>query len=708
MSEMLSTALSLLDKGYVPLRLDPDSKAAREPGWSVDFPTVDTLGRAFARPSNLGVRCGDLHENGTCLIALDVDLEEHELIRCVERALGNTHIPVKKGKKGATYIFRLDREHKSTKIKWTRDKKTVDAIDILCKGAQTVVPPSDHPDTKLPYQYIAGTKLEDTPYDTLPVYSPSVIDEIRGFCKNPDDPIYALNDMVWAGVGGGGNTHDTCVRAVASMVARKWTDQDIQERVHRAKREACEVAGMAYNWPESQKVIQGWIDSAREKNFDQPNGKRQRLSHGVLADSFVPQARDHFRFDRDRGCWFFFDGTCWREKSDYRLRHAVDLHLSDELRNSPMISGIERSLRDRPDFSMGQNDWDPDFDLFNAQEGTVELKTGIIRPQRPGDLITRCSAVSPADSYDGSLWVSKLPEWFGDDPVELRYIQKLAGLFLIGGNPEACLPVWLGPGGDGKSVISNTLRYIMGDYARTSTDTAFLEGRHSQHHEEIAWLKGARLVLVNEINGSLAWNDARIKSVTGGESQSASFKGGHLFEFRPEFKLLITGNEAPSLRSVGPEFRRRFHILKFTRGVAAPDPSLTEKLKAEAGAILRWMIEGAMLYYQEGLEPSPAVKAATAEYFEENDAIQQWLDESTEAGPEFRVKADCAYANYRAWAANQGFRFPLTRPKFTSKLKAKGIICKTGSIEGEANSVRCYFGIKVVVEHDLTAGFGIF
>ena len=560
-----------------------------------------------------------------------------------------------------------------------------------------MIPPSIHPETKLPYRWIAGKPLWDVEYQSLPAFGPGLLDEIRGFCENPDDPIYSLNDMEWHGVGGGGNTHDTCLAAVMAMVRRRWTDTEIHERVSRAKRLACEQAGMPYNWPEEQKVIQEWIDSAKAKQEAAPRSQK-RLSHGVIADSFLPQARDHFRYDRERACWYYFDGICWRNQCEYRLRHAIDLHVSEELRNSPMITGVERSLRDRPEFTMDQRSWDPDFHLFNTPAGTIDLKSGAIRPQRPEDLITRCSAVSSAETHEGSIWSAKLVEWFGEDPVELVYVQKLAGLFLIGGNPEACLPLWIGPGGDGKSVISNTFRYILGDYARTSTDTAFLETRHSQHHEEIAWLQGARLVLVNEINGSLAWNDARIKAVTGGESQSASFKGGHLFEFRPEFKLLITGNEAPSLRSVGPEFRRRFHVLKFTRGVAAPDPHLVEKLRAEAGAILHWMIEGAVRYYSEGFEPSPAVKAATAEYFEENDTIQQWLNDSAEVGSDLVEKGDRVYENYRFWAAAQGFSYPLTRNKFSSKLKAKGIPSKPHHLPGELNSVRCYLGIRLRID----------
>ena len=89
------------------------------------------------------------------------------------------------------------------------------------------------------------------------------------------------------------------------------------------------------------------------------------------------------------------------------------------------------------------------------------------------------------------------------------------------------------------------------------------------------------------------------------------------------------------------------------------------------------------------------MKAATAEYFEENDTIQQWIDDATEAVPEYKEKADAVYFNYRAWAEAQGFNYPLTRPKFTAKLKVKGIVCKTASLPGEANSVRCYIGIKI-------------
>lgn len=261
------TALTLLRGGYVPLRVEAGQKMPRSANWQIDTPDEEKIHRDFLRTCNMGIRTGDVHTDGTVLVALDADLEEAELLRCIDRAIGMP-VPTKRGRKGATYFIRVDRKVKTHKIHWVRDGKKSVAIDVLAAGAQTVVPPSVHPDTKEPYRWIAGKPLEEVPYRDLPVFSDAILDEIRGFCRNPDDAIFALNDMEWHGVGGGGNTHDICLAAVSSMVARKWTDEDILERVIRAKREACELAGTPYDWPQAERTIGEWIASARDKKFD--------------------------------------------------------------------------------------------------------------------------------------------------------------------------------------------------------------------------------------------------------------------------------------------------------------------------------------------------------------------------------------------------------------------------------------------------------
>jgi len=443
----------------VPLRLEPESKAPKWIGWQRAVPTEETVRRDFTRLSNLGVRTGDLHRDGTRLLAIDVDLENGELIRCVEQALG-IKVPCKQGKKGFTYFIRVNYEQKSTKILWQRDGAKIGAIDVLCIGAQTVVPPSIHPDTKLPYRWVSGTPLEEIDIHSIPVFGPSLLDEIRGFCKNPDDPIFALNDMEWAGVGGGGNTHDMCVAAVASMVARKWTDADIHDRIERAKSGVCEATGLPYNWPESQKIIQGWIDSARDKKFGEKKASRQK-SQGSYVDEFVRQYGHLFRYDLDTDSWYRFDGVRWRPKQQLAVKFQITNMLPEECRNSGFVGGIEQLLRCWPQLQVHRTQWNPSTHLLNTPEGTIDLRTGRPRPHNPADMIICVTAVSPIDAAH-PLWSEKKLEWFGEADVEQAYIQTLAALCITGETRDAVIPFWVGPGGDGNSANAFlTLAFIV-------------------------------------------------------------------------------------------------------------------------------------------------------------------------------------------------------------------------------------------------------
>ena len=196
----------------MPLQVDYKSKAPRYVGWQSLQPSAESLARAFARPSNLGIRTGDVQVDGTCLLAIDIDLDDAELIRAVEQAIG-VKVPCKQGKKGYTWFVRVDEPLPKKGLHWYREGKKRAAGDILCVGSQSVVPPSVHPDTNQPYRWVSGRPLDEVPYREIPVFSRTLIDEIAGFCRNSKDPIYALNDMDWRGVGGGGDTHDACLAA---------------------------------------------------------------------------------------------------------------------------------------------------------------------------------------------------------------------------------------------------------------------------------------------------------------------------------------------------------------------------------------------------------------------------------------------------------------------------------------------------------------
>lgn len=496
MLDMQQIALTLLTHGYTPLRLDPGEKYTKATGWSTTVPSEESLKREFARPSNMGLRCGDMHRDGTCLVAIDVDLEDAQLIKVVERAIG-TRVPVKRGKKGYTYFIRFDRQLQTSRIALKRNGKNRAAIDVLARGAQTVIPPSIHPETGKPYVWVAGTPLTELPYNEIPVFGPWLLDEIRGFCANPDDKIVMLNDMTWAGVGGGGDTHDTCLAAVSSMVARKWTDEEIQHRVQRAKREACEEAGEAYNWPEAESVIQGWINSSRDKKFDTTAKKRRDDDIPLeIINNYVYVVEVDRMYDLEKNVMLNraqFENKHWRDmnKPWPTMICCPDLRMVDKLTYSP---GQPRFCKERSFNSNSvldcinvwvKNDIDTDLEgditpwldmmrlVFDGDEEAIRHVTSFLAfmIQNPGERINHALVIQGAQGLGKDSIFKAVAAILGQHNVASVTLPEVESQFndWMFGRQLIIFQEMLAPG---RRAIYNKLKTVITD------ETAQINGKH--------------------------------------------------------------------------------------------------------------------------------------------------------------------------------------------------------------------------------------
>jgi P4 family phage/plasmid primase-like protien len=121
----------------------------------------------------------------------------------------------------------------------------------------------------------------------------------------------------------------------------------------------------------------------------------------------------------------------------------------------------------------------------------------------------------------------------------------------------------------------------------------------------------------------------------------------------PAFKLAITGNHKPGLQSVDEAMRRRLNLIPFNVTIpkADRDPSLAEKLKTEWPGILAWMIDGCLLWQEEGrLNPPQAVITATDDYLESEDAMATWIAERCELKASYEDTAAELFKSWKAWA----------------------------------------------------------
>jgi len=339
--------------------------------------------------------------------------------------------------------------------------------------------------------------------------------------------------------------------------------------------------------------------------------------------------------------------------------------------------------------------WDRDPFRLGTPGGTVDLRTGILLGADPADKISRLTAVAPAETVNCPLWVAFLHEATGNDHALIRFLQQFFGYCLTGSTQEHALLFIHGAGGNGKSVLLNTVSWIMGDYAKTAAMDAFVQTKGEKHSTDVAMLHGARLVAASEIAKGRSWNENLVKSLTGGDPITARFMRRDNFTFQPTFKLTVVGNHKPRLQSVNEAARRRFNIVPFDRMPANPDPQLEQKLRAEGPGILRWLIDGCLDWQEDGLVRPQSVLAATEEYFADQDLFSQWIEDECDAEPCNRWKSEKSGDLFAAWAAyaKRAGEDPGSKVAFADELKEREFVQDRGH-----GGVRLYRGIRLKLQ----------
>ena len=122
--------------------------------------------------------------------------------------------------------------------------------------------------------------------------------------------------------------------------------------------------------------------------------------------------------------------------------------------------------------------WDADGYLLGAPDGTIDLHDGSLRQADSGDMITKLTAVGPAETTDCLRWFAFLQEATGNDPELIAFLQRLCGYCLTGDTREQVLAFVYGPGGNGKSVFVNTIAGILNYYATTAAMETFATARY--------------------------------------------------------------------------------------------------------------------------------------------------------------------------------------------------------------------------------------
>jgi putative DNA primase/helicase len=342
---------------------------------------------------------------------------------------------------------------------------------------------------------------------------------------------------------------------------------------------------------------------------------------------------------------------------------------------------------------------DRDPFLLGVQNGVVDLRTGQSRQAQRDDYITKMAHVDYIQGATCPTWEKFLSRIFSEKTALIDYMQRALGYSLTGDTGEQVIFLPHGGGANGKSTLLDTIRTIMGDYATTSSTDLLMTKQAGAATNDVARLRGARLVATIETEDGRRMAEGLVKQLTGGDMIAARFLFAEFFEFKPQFKIWLAANHKPVIRGDDYAIWRRIHLIPFTVTIPPDqrDKSLTARLIAESAGILQWLIRGCLEWRRIGLTPPSEVLAATAEYKTEMDVFGKWIEECCLIAAHATAKGGALYASYKHWIDENG-GFPLSSNRFATKLGERGF-CK------EKSGFVVYRGIGILDTSDTSDTF---
>jgi putative DNA primase/helicase len=441
-----------------------------------------------------------------------------------------------------------------------------------------------------------------------------------------------------------------------------------------------------------EKDLQGFADT------DIANGARLATRHGT-----------NIRFTAAAG-WLVWDSTRWREDPKgvqvQALAKETALAIFDEVKNATDRKGMFKHARDSQSKRAIEamlwlarsergvpaelTDFDADPMLLNVENGTLDLRTGELRPHRREDLLTRITPIAFNPTAECARWDAFLRQVLGKDQDLYLYACRLVGYLLTGKTSEQVLHFLYGLGANGKSVFCEVLEDLLGDYAIVVSPELVMVRRHTGIPNDVARLRGVRAAFMNETSQGSRFDEAKLKDLTGGDTLTGRFLHKEFFDFPPTHKLIIRGNHKPVINGTDEGIWRRLRLIPFIVTIRPDeqDQALVEKLRQELPGILRWAVQGCLEWQRDGLKPPPVIVDAVRAYREESDTLGRFISEHCEVRKLAQLKSGVFFRRYQQYAETAGERW-IAHKDLPHEMHRRGFEYKRGKEGG------LYLGIEL-------------
>lgn len=302
--------------------------------------------------------------------------------------------------------------------------------------------------------------------------------------------------------------------------------------------------------------------------------------------------------------------------------------------------------------------------LLAVNNGTVDLRTGLLLDHDPNHLLTRLIPFDYSVDAPCARWERFLSEVMPSNPELVSFLQRLVGYGITGEISEHAMVIHYGRGRNGKSVFLDALAHVFGPISSVADWRSFAQQQSGggSARSDIARLRGARFVTVNEGDARTRLDEAQIKRMVSGDPLTARHLYQAEIEFAPTFLLQMATNAKPDFRGADEGLWNRVKLIPWLRYFEPHerDHSLTDVLRSEAQGILSWAVRGAVEWYASGLREPDVIREATQDYRDSADELGGFVGDLEHGGWLVRqeggkVPSSWMLGLYKVWAEAQNY-----------------------------------------------------
>lgn len=376
----------------------------------------------------------------------------------------------------------------------------------------------------------------------------------------------------------------------------------------------------------------------------------------AIAQYILDSSPDLIRYNFDAAKFMLYQPPLWHTLNkdaelrsfvnDFRLRissseHRIDKRISSKLTKSKNVDGVVKMFYSFANIRIGNDDINNHPWLLPCKNGVVDLTTGELFDHNGKFLWTKIADFNFDPDAPRSIFRSFIEQIIPDVDTRIA-LQSFLGYSLTASVEEEKALFVYGSGGNGKGTLFGAISRCLGDFVTPLKIDCLLAGGRSVDAQaaspEFNKLLHRRLAIAEEVPKNRKLDSAQFKLLTGGDQlpirllhhESTTIKN-------PCHKIILSGNQLPDLSDPNDEgLKRRLMVLHFPASFTDTnrDPKLKAKLAQPAvqSDIFNWLLEGCLIWQQDGLKVSEQMQLERDRYLSANDLIADFVDEHCELG----------------------------------------------------------------------------